>query len=79
MASLTRREQEVLTCVADGDSNRSIAEKLCISEQTVKTHLTHIFAKLNVKNRLAAALVFFEGQKAWKGPPSDEVGQIGPM
>lgn len=59
MAGLTRREREVLACVAEGTSNQEIARKLCISEQTVKTHLTRIFAKLEVKNRLAAALAFF--------------------
>lgn len=59
LAGLTRREREVLMCVAEGISNQKIAQKLCISEQTVKTHLTRIFAKLNVKNRLAAALAFY--------------------
>jgi DNA-binding NarL/FixJ family response regulator len=58
-AELTRREREVLACVAQGISNHQIAQKLCISEQTVKTHLTHIFAKLAVKNRLGAALAFY--------------------
>jgi DNA-binding NarL/FixJ family response regulator len=56
---LTRREREVLSCVAEGSSNLDIAHKLCISERTVKTHLTRIFAKLEVKNRLAAALAFY--------------------
>ena len=64
-AELTRREREVLACVAQGISNCEIAHKLCISELTVKTHLTHIFAKLAVKNRLAAALAFYgKGQAA---------------
>jgi two-component system response regulator NreC len=64
-ADLTRREREVLACVAQGISNHEIARKLCISEQTVKTHLTHIFDKLAVKNRLAAALAFYgKGQAA---------------
>ncbi len=59
---LTRREHEVLAQVAQGISNQEIARKLCISEQTVKTHLTRIFAKLEVKNRLAAALTFLDGR-----------------
>jgi DNA-binding NarL/FixJ family response regulator len=59
MAALTRREREVLGCVAQGISNRDIATKLCVSEQTVKTHLTRIFAKLSVDNRVAAALAFY--------------------
>ena len=67
MAGLTRREREVLMCVAEGISNQQIAQKLCISEQTVKTHLTRIFAKLDVKNRLAAALAFYG-----KGPQGED-------
>lgn len=58
LAGLTRRELEVLASVAQGISNQEIGRKLCISEQTVKTHLTRIFAKLEVKNRLAAVLAF---------------------
>jgi DNA-binding NarL/FixJ family response regulator len=59
ISRLTRREREVLSCVAEGASNLHIAQKLCISERTVKTHLTRVFAKLAVKNRLAAALAFY--------------------
>lgn len=59
LAALTRREREVLACVAQGISNLEIAQRLCISEPTVKTHLTRIFAKLAVKNRLSAALAFY--------------------
>jgi DNA-binding NarL/FixJ family response regulator len=66
MGELTRREREVLSCVAEGISNHEIAQKLCISEQTVKTHLTRIFAKLDVKNRLAATLVYYG--KNGRGP-----------
>ncbi|MBI3784384.1 MAG: response regulator transcription factor [Deltaproteobacteria bacterium] len=58
-AGLTRREREILACVAEGASNLDIARKLCISEQTVKTHLSRVFAKLNVKNRVGAAMVFY--------------------
>jgi len=57
--SLTRREREILACAAEGISNQAIAEKLCISEQTVKTHLSRVYAKLGVKNRLGAALLFY--------------------
>jgi len=59
MSVLTRREREVLGCVAQGSSNRDIAHQLCVSEQTVKTHLTRIFAKLDVENRVEAALAFY--------------------
>ena len=54
---LTLREMEVLRFVANGDSNKSIAEKLCITSHTVKAHLTQIFKKLGVKNRTSAAMI----------------------
>lgn len=59
LQGLTRREREVLTHVAQGSSNPDIARQLCVSQQTIKTHLTRIFAKLEVSNRLAASLVFY--------------------
>jgi len=55
-AGLTRREAEILVMIAGGATNAGIAESLCISVHTVKTHLTHIFRKINVPNRLQAAL-----------------------
>lgn len=58
LSELSRREREILACVAEGSSNLAIAEKLCISEQTVKTHLSRVYAKLGVKNRTGAALLF---------------------
>lgn len=54
---LSDREKEVLQCVAGGLSNRDIAERLVISESTVKKHLRNILAKLHVQNRVQAALV----------------------
>lgn len=59
LALLTRREREVLGCVAAGATNRDIAARLCVSQQTVKTHLTRIFAKLEVADRGAAASAFY--------------------
>ncbi len=53
---LTKRELEVLELVAKGENNKSIAEKLFISEKTVKNHLTNIFQKLEVTDRTQAAL-----------------------
>jgi len=57
MSALTTREQEILTLVAKGASNKDIAEKLFLKEVTVKTHLNSIFKKLNVKNRTQATLL----------------------
>jgi DNA-binding NarL/FixJ family response regulator len=53
---LTRREFDVLSLVAHGESNRAIAKKLFISEKTVKNHLTNIFQKLGVEDRTQAAI-----------------------
>jgi DNA-binding NarL/FixJ family response regulator len=53
--ALTKRENEVLTMVAVGATNEDIADRLCISPHTVKTHVYNIFKKINVPNRLQAA------------------------
>ena len=52
---LTQRERQVLTLLADGLSNRRIAQDLFISEKTVSVHISHILAKLGVTNRTEAA------------------------
>lgn len=53
---LTAREKEVLTLVVSGNTNKDTAQKLSISEDTVKHHLTSIFDKTGVSNRLELAL-----------------------
>ena len=53
---LTRREKEVLRMVATGASNEEISQKMYISYHTVKTHLSNIYKKINVSNRLQASL-----------------------
>jgi len=53
---LTERQTEILALVAVGATNDEIADKLCISPHTVKTHLYKIFKKVNVPNRVQAAL-----------------------
>ncbi|MFD7716969.1 response regulator [Streptomyces sp. NPDC059814] len=58
--TLSAREREVLELVARGTSNREIAAVLFISEATVKTHLTHVFAKLGAKDRAAAVAVGYD-------------------
>lgn len=55
--SLTKREKDVLLLVTQGESNKSIADKLVLSEVTVKSHLNSIFKKLSVTNRTQAVLV----------------------
>lgn len=52
--TLSHRETEILTLLATGATNREMAQRLFISESTVKTHLVHIYSKLGVDNRTAA-------------------------
>ena len=58
--TVSQRELEVLQLVAVGATNRDVAERLFISEATVKTHLLHIYAKLGVNDRAAAVGAAFE-------------------
>ncbi len=55
-SDLTQREREIFLEITGGFSNQEIADKLCISIHTVKTHLYRIYKKINVKNRLEAML-----------------------
>ncbi len=54
-ADLTRREFQILSCLRDGATNQQIAEKLTVSEHTIKSHLYNIYKKLSVRNRLEAS------------------------
>ena len=56
LQELTAREQEVLALIAQGASNREIAQQLYISEKTVKNHITHILGRLNLRDRTQAAI-----------------------
>jgi two-component system, NarL family, nitrate/nitrite response regulator NarL len=53
---LTRRELEIVAAIVEGCTNRDIAQKFSLSEDTVKHHLTHVFDKLGVSNRLELAM-----------------------
>ena len=55
--SITRRELEILELIAKGMSNREIAEQLFVSENTVKTHSSRLFDKLNAKRRTQAVQI----------------------
>jgi DNA-binding NarL/FixJ family response regulator len=61
-AELTEREREVLRLIAEGKENAQIAEELFISVQTVKNHVSNILAKLEVENRVQAAVQAVQGR-----------------
>jgi DNA-binding NarL/FixJ family response regulator len=60
-AGLTERESELLSLLSTGMTNRELGTHLYISENTVKTQLRHLYAKLGVRNRAQAASVAVEG------------------
>jgi len=61
-AELTDREIEIAALVANGYSNRRIAQKLGIRENTVKAHLTTIMRKLDVMNRTGAGVWIYQNR-----------------
>ena len=63
ISCLTAREHEIARAVADGLRNKLIAQKLEITERTVKAHLTRIFQKTDTSDRLALALLIKQQQK----------------
>jgi DNA-binding NarL/FixJ family response regulator len=61
---LTRREWEVLSCIAEGYTNRRVAAQLSISMETVRTHVSNILAKLETPNRSGAAAKYHQLRSA---------------
>jgi DNA-binding NarL/FixJ family response regulator len=57
LGALTAREKEVLVLVAEGRSNKDIAEHLVISERTARTHVSHLLTKMGLTSRTQAALL----------------------
>ena len=62
IASLTERERQILDHLARGESNKTIARALDISHDTVKLHVRHILAKLNLSSRVEAAVFAVESR-----------------
>lgn len=62
LASLTAREEEVLYWVAEGKSNWQVGQIVDCAEETVKKHLQHVYSKLGVETRTAAAAIYLRAK-----------------
>jgi DNA-binding CsgD family transcriptional regulator len=74
LLALTERERQVAASVAVGASNMEIAERLAITERTVKAHLTHMFHKLGLSSRLELALYTLSGES--RGVPTSTCTKV---
>lgn len=76
LGSLTQREHEIAEHVENGDTNRQIAESLAITERTVKAHLSEIFRKLGIANRLKLVLILAGDERCQSRKTAPAQGQI---
>ncbi len=61
--SLSPRERDIVDLLVLGKSNKEMADQLCLSSDTIKAHLQHIFRKIGVSSRLEAVVLFLTGQR----------------
>jgi two-component system nitrate/nitrite response regulator NarL len=66
LATLTRRERDIVNLLADGATNKKVAELLDISERTVKGHLSNVFQKLGIPDRLKLVLFLNGGTQPYR-------------
>jgi len=77
-SALTLREQEILRLIAAGLDNQTLADKLFISPNTVKTHISNIYKKIEVTNRVQAILWFSENSGLLLSPMYAAMGNLPP-
>jgi len=77
IASLTERERQILEHLSRGESNKAIARALDISHDTVKLHVRHILAKLNLSSRVEAAVFAVEYRASAEGALAEPLRQSG--
>ena len=62
--NLSPREKDIVELLVQGRSNKEIADQLCLSSDTIKAHLQHIFRKIGMSSRLEAVVFFLTGRRA---------------